>query len=287
MKLRISAHTYGALLLACCAAGHVSAAEGQDETSTPRKLEAAYSITFARVSVGAVTLNAEFRANEYAITATGRVGGVMRLLLNGSAFLSAHGVVQEARPVPASFTSKMESGNEIQYVSMVLDDGNVRELEVTPPNGADAIAEEERKGIIDPLSAMLVPSAGTGGPLSQEACRRTLAVLDGRHRYDLKLAFKRMDELSADQGYKGPVVVCALTYVPIAGHGSGAPLVKYLSEGREMEVALAPVSGIPVLAPVRLFVGSWVANLVMTTTRFEASVPSNLRRPGPPEQAPK
>ena len=68
-----------------------------------------------------------------------------------------------------------------------------------------------------------------------------------------------MDKLFGDQGYKGPVAVCALSYEPIAGHGGSTPLAKYLSEGREMEIALAPVSGTPVLAPVRLFVASMVA----------------------------
>jgi hypothetical protein len=123
--------------------------------------------------------------------------------------------------------------------------------------GAGGQAGQEYQGIIDPLSAMLVPIPGPNGALSQEACRRTLPVFDGRNRYDLKLAFKRMDKLSEDQGYKGSVVVCALSYEPIAGHGGSTPLAKYLSEGREMEIALAPVSGTPVLAPVAYSSPAW------------------------------
>jgi hypothetical protein len=44
--------------------------------------------------------------------------------------------------------------------------------------------------------------------LPQEACQHTLPIFDGHQRYDLKLAFKRMDQVTAEKGYSGPVVVC-------------------------------------------------------------------------------
>jgi Protein of unknown function (DUF3108) len=107
--------------------------------------------------------------------------------------------------------------------------------------------------------------------LSQEACRHTLPVFDGHQRYDLKLAFKRMEKVTAEQGYAGPVVVCSVGYEPIAGHRASTPLVKYLSEGREMEMALAPVAGTRLLAPVRVSVLSMLANIVIEASRFEAT----------------
>ena len=39
-----------------------------------------------------------------------------------------------------------------------------------------------------------------------------LPVFDGRRRYDLKLTFKRMDQVKADKGYAGPVAVCAVSF---------------------------------------------------------------------------
>jgi hypothetical protein len=154
---------------------------------------------------------------------------------------------------------------------MGLVDGTVTELELAPPG---AVAEEKLEGIVDPLSAMLVPAPGADAGSWQEACRRTLPVFDGRHRYDLRLAFKRMDVLSEGQGYRGPLLVCALTYVATADHSGATTLMKYLSEGREMEVALAPVPGTPVLAPVRLFVAGMLGNLIVTATRFETGLPA-------------
>jgi hypothetical protein len=56
---------------------------------------------------------------------------------------------------------------------------------------------------------MLFSAAAGGEGLSQDACRHTIPIFDGNHRYDLKLAFKRMDRVTAEKGYAGPVVVRA------------------------------------------------------------------------------
>jgi hypothetical protein len=154
---------------------------------------------------------------------------------------------------------------------MVLEEGNVKELAVTPPPSSDLVpvTNANRQGIVDPLTALLFSAAAAGEGLSQETCRRTLPIFDGHQRYDLKLAFKRMDEMTAEKGYAGPVVVCSLSYEPIAGHRANIPLIKYLSEGREMEIALAPIAGTRLLAPFRLSVVSTLANLMIEANRFE------------------
>jgi Protein of unknown function (DUF3108) len=118
---------------------------------------------------------------------------------------------------------------------------------------------------------MLFSAAAAGEGLSQEVCQHTLPIFDGHRRYDLKLAFKRMDKVTAQKGYAGPVVVCSVGFEPISGHLASAPLVKYLSEGREMEIALAPVDGTRLLAPFRVSVVSMLANLVIEADRFEAT----------------
>jgi hypothetical protein len=132
------------------------------------------------------------------------------------------------------------------------------------------VTAANRRGIVDPLTAALFSAAAAGETLSKDACRRTLPIFDGRQRYDLKLAFKRMDKVTAEKGYAGPVVVCSVRYEPIAGHRASR-FVKYLSEGREMEMAFAPIAGTRLLAPFRLSVPSTLANLMIEANRFEAT----------------
>ena len=78
----------------------------------------------------------------------------------------------------------------------------------------------------------------------------------GDHAHGEGNAFKRMDRVTAEKGYAGPVVVCSVSYEPIAGHRSSTQLIKYLSEGREIEIALASVAGTRLLAPFRVLIVS-------------------------------
>ena len=256
--------TGSALALMTAALGDHAHAEG--------KLDASYTISFAHIRVGDIAATGAFGESEYAISVRGRAGGIMRALVDGEAFFSTHGTIKDGYPVPTTFTSKIVSDAETSDVTMVLDEGSVKELAAAAPPKSDRVpvTQANRQGIVDPLTAMLFSAAAAGEGLSQDVCRHTLPIFDGQQRYDLKLAFKRMDKVTAEKGYAGPVVVCSVSYEPIAGHRA-YPLVKYLSEGREMEMALAPVAGTRLLAPFRMLVVSALANLVIEANQFEVT----------------
>jgi Protein of unknown function (DUF3108) len=244
-----------------------------DRAHSEGNLDANYTISFARIPVGEVTATAIFGQSEYAISARARAGGVMKVLLvDGEASFTTRGTIKNGHPEPTNFVSKIVSNAETSDVTMVLDEGSVKELVGAPP-GLDRVpvTAANRRGIVDPLTAVVFSAGRAGDTLSLEACRRTLPIFDGHQRYDLKLAFKRMDRVTAEKGYAGPVVVCSVNYEPIAGHRANIPLVKYLSS-REMEIAFAPIAGTRLLAPFRLSVVSTLANLVIEAKRFETIV---------------
>jgi len=253
-----------ALALLTAALGDRAHAEG--------KLDASYTISFARIRVGDISATGVFGESEYVISARGRAGGIMKVLVDGEASFSTRGTVKDGYPVPTTFTSKIVSDAETSDVTMVLDEGSVKELAAAAPTKSDRVpvTQANRQGIVDPLTAMLFSAAAAGEGLHRDVCRHTLPIFDGQQRYDLKLAFKRMDKVAAEKGYAGPVVVCSVSYEPIAGHRA-YPLVKYLSEGREMEMALAPVAGTRLLAPFRMLVVSALANLVIEANQFEVT----------------
>ena len=243
-----------------------------DHAQAQGNLDASYTISFARIPVGEITATVVFGDSEYAISARARAGGVMNLIsVDGEGSFTTRGTIKDGHPVPTNFTSKIVSKTGNSDVTMVLDEGRVRELAATPPPSQDRmlVTAANRQGIVDPLTAVLFSTAAAGEKLSQDACRRTLPIFDGHQRYDLKLAFNRMDKVTAEKGYAGPVVVCSVSYEPIAGHRASIPLVKYLSEGREMEIALAPIAGTRLLAPFRLSVVSMLANLTIEANRYE------------------
>jgi hypothetical protein len=248
----------------------IVAAHG-DDARAQGKIDVDYTISYARIPIGSASLAAEIGDEEYNVTLRGRASGVARVLATGEGEFLAHGTERAGELVPVNFSSTINSGNEKLSVKMVLTEGNVTGLDASPMGGSPIpVSDADRQGIIDPLTAMLI-SAGSGNGAGERACARTLPVFDGHRRYDLKLNFKREDKIKSEKGYSGPLVVCALEYRPISGHYPSEPLVKFLSSGREIEVALAPAGGTHFLAPVRLTVYGALANLVVQASRFEAT----------------
>jgi hypothetical protein len=181
--------------------------------------------------------------------------------------------VADGRLAPASFSAKTAGDDETSAVTMTIEGGDVKDVtaETNAPNAERvALTADHRKGIVDPLSALLIEVGGTGDVVAQEACRHTLPIFDGRRRFDLALSFKRLDRVKAAKGYAGPAVVCAVRFKPIAGHRVGSPLVKYL-DGREVELTLAPIAGTRLLAPFRLSIFNMLGNIVVEATAFETS----------------
>jgi hypothetical protein len=133
------------------------------------------------------------------------------------------------------------------------------------------VTDADRKGIVDPLTAMLIRMEGTGEVVAADACKRTLPIFDGRRRFDLALSFKRIEQVKGGKGYAGPAVVCAVAFRPIAGHRRDSALLDYLTDGREIELVLAPVAGTRFLAPFRLSIASMLGNLVIEATGFTAT----------------
>src|SRR5262249_8727821 len=159
-------------------------------------------------------------------------------------------------------------------VTMTLAGGDVKDptAEISEPTeGRVPVTAENRKGIIDPLSALLIRVDGAGDAVAATACQRTLPIFDGRRRFDLALSFKRIDQVKAEKRYAGPAVVCAVTFKPIAGYRTDSKLLKYLTDGRDIELALAPMTGTRFLAPFRFSVESMLGNMVVDATSFETT----------------
>jgi hypothetical protein len=245
-----------------------------DQAKGESSLDTNYIISFARVRVGEITASLVLGNTEYKISARGRAGGMVKVLLDGEGSFTTQGTNVDGGLEPKRFTSKIVSNKGTSEVSMAFDGDSVKELVATPVPGSDRVpvTETNRQAVFDPLTAMLLSASAASKSYSKEACRRTLPIFDGHQRYDLKLAFKRMDKMAAEKGYAGPVVVCSLRYEPIAGHSASNTLVKYVSEGREMELALAPIAGTHWLAPIRFSIASTIANLVIEASRFEINV---------------
>jgi Protein of unknown function (DUF3108) len=267
-------------------AGGVAFAAAVASAHAQSKLEARYTASLAGIPLGTGSWVIDIASDQYTSVASGRTTGLVRVISDGSGSSGARGAIQGASLLPTTYASSTVSDRRSDDVRMTLRAGTVKDISVEPPTPPSPdrvpVTEAHRKGVSDPMSAAIMPVAGNGDVLTPDACKRKLAIFDGRQRADIDLVFKRMDRVHADKGYQGPVVVCTVLYTPIAGHRPERPAIKYLAETREMEMWLAPIAGTRLLVPFRFSVPTPFGLGVLQATYF---VTQPTRAAGTPAKA--
>jgi hypothetical protein len=245
-----------------------------DSARAQAKLEARYTAALAGIPIGEGTWVIDIGKDHYTSTASGQASSLMRVMASsGQGQSASQGAIQQGQLVPDTFAFKANTSKDAVDVRMALSGGTVKELVAVPPMPPDPervpITEAHRRGVMDPMTAALIPAPGTGDVVSPAACQRTLPIFDGRQRFDVALSFKRMDRVKADKGYQGPVVVCTMMYRPVSGHRPSRSAVKYLQDQRDMELWLAPIVGTRVLVPFRISVPTTLGAATLQATDFE------------------
>jgi hypothetical protein len=246
-----------------------------DAAQAQSKLEARYGVSLAGIPLGSGTWVIDINGDNYTAVANGRTSGLVKLISDGSGSGGSRGTFQGANVLSTGYVSNTVTDKKSDEVRMVLRGGVVKEAVAIPPLEPSPervpVTEAHRKGVVDPMSAVLIPVAGKGDVLAPEACKRKLAIFDGRQRVDIDLVFKRMDQVKADKGYQGPVVVCTVLYRPVAGHRPERDAIKYLIKQRDMEMWLAPINGTRVLVPFRFSVPTPFGLGVLQASYFVAN----------------
>jgi uncharacterized protein DUF3108 len=243
-----------------------------DPAMAQGRLDARYTVSLAGVPVGKGAWVIDIADNQFTAAASGATAGLLRIFASGQGSGASRGYIVGGNPVPASFAATITSDKKTEEIRMTLGSGDVKEFVVTPilPEDPERIpvTEAHRHGVSDPMTGTLLRVVGNGNPLTPQACQRTTPIFDGRMRYDLKFAYKRMDTVKSEKGYEGPVVVCAVYFTPIAGFVPSRSSIKYLTAQRDMEVWLAPIASTHVLVPYRVSIPTPMGAGVMQATQF-------------------
>jgi hypothetical protein len=261
----------GASAIAALALLGLSCATAHAQT----KLTARYTLSLADIGIGEGDWAVEIGKDRYIAQSNGRFFGVWRVLLGSDIAATARGTSGQGRLVPMSYEANFSWDDDVEDVHMVFRDGLVSEFETKPPPPAVPdripVAAAQLRGVVDPLTAGLVPMPAAGDLLAPTACHRTLSIFDGSHRFDMALSFKRMDKVKTEAGYQGPAVVCAMTYRPVAGYTPGTFRVNYLKANHDMEMWFAPIAGTRTLAVIRISIPTMLGTAVLKATRFESA----------------
>jgi hypothetical protein len=256
-------HLAAAVVTGCLVSG-AACAQG--------KLDARYTATLAGVPIGKGAWVIEIGDDQFTAAASGMTTGLLRVFATGQGNGASRGTVRGDNLAPTAFVSTINNDKRVEELRIVLSAGTVKDLVVDPPTTPNPdripLTDAHRRGVIDPMSAGLIRVSGNGDSVSPEACRRTLPVFDGRMRFDLQLSFKRIERVQAQKGYQGPVAVCGVQFVPLAGHVPERAAIKYLMAQRDMEMWLAPIAGTRVVVPYRLALQTPLGQGVLEATQF-------------------
>ncbi len=238
------------------------------------RLEAEYTATLAGIPIGRGNWVIEIFEDQFTAAASGSTIGLLRVFAGGRGTGVSQGTLSAGQPVPTSYAATITNDKRVDDVRMVFSGGNLKDFTVEPPLGPHPdripVTDADRRNVLDPMTSTLDPVSGSGDPVSPQACDRKVSVFDGRLRLDLRSEFKRMEVVKAEKGYQGPVVVCAVYFIPVSGYIPGRLAIRYLAALRDAEVWMAPISGTRVLVPFRFSLPTPIGTGVLQATRFDS-----------------
>ena len=186
-RLKILPATGASVLLAALAGAGAARAE---------IVHAHYAITFAGLRIGDANATGIFEPTTLPHRPQRQTHGT-----RGPGRQRAHGArldrrlsPQHARPLDLRHDLSSNS-RETRTVRMALNAGTVRAVEIMPPfedkTGRIPVTEANKRNVLDPTSALIMPVAAGEPLVGPAACNRTLPVFDGFARYDIALLVRR------------------------------------------------------------------------------------------------
>lgn len=250
-----------------------AAMPGPARAQSHGRLEAHYTASLAGIPIGKGSWVVDIDDTHYSAAASGITTGLIRLFIGGEGTSASHGTFGRKDKYASSiYAATIKTSDKTTESRIAIKDGNLTTVKLDPPRDKDPkrvpLTKARERGIFDPMTGSLLRVPGHGRLLTPKVCDHKVSIFDGRLRYDLKLAYKRMEQVHADKGYAGPVVVCSINFVPVAGFDPTRTAIKYIKRQRGMEVWLAPIAGTRVLVPFRAQSPTPIGEAVLEADQF-------------------
>lgn len=234
-------------------------------------LRAHYAISLVGLPIGVAEVNAKLSGGHYDLDAHARLAGVAAWIKSARSASTGAGELIDGRVSPSTFATSASSDTMTRTIRMAMSGNAVTGVEISPPfdERPDRVplSDRDKRGVVDPAGAFLIPAPLGAAPTSPAACNRTVPIFDGFTRFDIALAYVGERKVST-AGYSGPVAICSVRYIPIAGHRRDRPATKFMADNKDMEVWLAPINGTAALFPYRVSVRTMIGVVVGEATDF-------------------
>jgi len=233
-----------------------------------------YQIYFGGLNVMQLGVDVGVSPDAYGVTARVQTVGVAGFVAPWTSVATSEGSIEAGRIEPRLHRVHGEYRGNTRTTAIDFDDnGEVAGVALHPPPGKgpnDQVPEALRRGAIDPPSALFALTR----LMSQDGrCEGRMRVFDGRRRYDVVLADRGHEALSANSysAFQGSALRCDFHFEPIVSEYVAQPDRKRrFRSGRAWFAELIP--GRPVV-PVRLEIdGDYAQTLVHLSEMPRAAV---------------
>lgn len=252
-------------------AGSPGAAAAAD--TWPANVRAVYDINFNGFNVGTFEFQSQAESQSYTLLANARLS-VLLGAFTWDGEIRSFGLIASQAPKPASFSFDFKSNLRAGSTKLGFANGAVTDITHLPSEIARPdiipLREQHLKGVVDPLSAIMVISRGS----SANPCDRRIPIFDGKERFDLVFSYKgemRVVE-QAPSGQPGVAHVCRVKYLPIAGHKLDTE-TSFMATNNEIELALRPVPSANVLIPYQVSIPTMAGSATIVSKRVEIVSP--------------
>jgi hypothetical protein len=271
---RLSAVRRAGGRLALAAASLATALAAAPAFADSAKVGGIYDISFGGLSFAQGKLSLVVDGSSYSAKVSMRPASLARIFSSEQVDAQAAGWLRGGAVLPTRYFMKASNSEKSSSVRMDLSAGTLKSVDVEPPTKPHKdvvpIQSKHWRGVLDPVSAVVMPVPSAGDAAGPAACKRTLPIFDGWTRFDVALSYEGTKTVET-KSYKGTVVVCSARWAPVAGHRRNKESVRYMQNNRELEAWLAPVPGTNLLVPFRVSVGTMRGTLVVEASDLKIS----------------
>jgi len=239
----------------------------------PASVKATYQITFNGFNIGTLDFQSEAESESYSLVASTKLSVLLGAFTWDSETRS-FGMLTSKALKPAAFSLDFKSTLKAGSLKIGFSDGTVTDVAqqplVPPKPGTVPLREQHLKGVLDPLSAIMLLSRGS----STNPCERRIPIFDGKERFDLVLSRKGEVQVTEQQpsGQPGVAFVCRVRYQPIAGYKLDKE-TEFMVANDAIEVALRPIPSANVFIPYQATIPTMAGYATIYAKRVEIASP--------------
>ncbi len=226
------------------------------QQAKPTQISIRYNATLSGLYVGSANLQIALTSTAYNIEASGSLSGVLKNLIGFKLNVNSYGTFANNAMIPQRYTTQYGTAKSSRAIKIDYSRARKATVSAKPPFFPSrvrvALKPKHLKGTIDPLSALFLPVKKNQTALAPENCQRLLPVFDGRMRYDLEISSATLQKSKQKiRGFKGPVLICRIRFLPIAGYSKPKGGLKKPGKNGEIEIWLTPMGSAGLLIPIK------------------------------------